>query len=73
MLSRNNIKLRQEFVTQSEFLNYLESVNDAKVSRTMMINRLARGWHPYEVVSTKKQLKPPRSHPYKQTYGQKIS
>ena len=72
LVNKSDIKLRQDFTTQGEFLDYLEGVNEASVSRVMMINRLARGWHPYTVVTTKKQLKPNRSHPFKKTYGQKL-
>lgn len=69
LVTKSDIKLRQDFKTQTLFLDYLESICTLRsLHRTIMKNRLFRGWHPYDVITTSRQLKPPKSHPFKRNY-----
>ena len=73
MVTKTNIKLRLDFNSKTDFINYLVTISHKSVSRVMIINRLNRGWHPYNAATTKKLVRPSLNHPYKQTYGKKLS
>ncbi len=71
-MDKEQVKLRQDFTTMTEFLDYLMSILQVDIPRSTVINRLNRGWHPHKIVTTKTMKKPSNSHPYKLTYGQKL-
>lgn len=72
-VTRDTIRLRSEFDTRKELVDYLLTLCEINLPRTLVTSRVARGWHPYEAITKRRIMKPASNHPFKRHYQQEIT
>ena len=72
-VARDTVKLRADFVTRKELIDYLLTLCEINLPRTLITSRIARGWHPYDAITMKRITKPASNHPFKRNYQQERS
>ena len=67
-ITRDTIKLRRDFVTRKELVDYLLDLCEINLPHTLITSRIARGCHPYEAIIKPRVTKPAANHPFKRHY-----
>lgn len=67
-VTRKTIKHRRDFKTQKEFAEYLHGLCGIGLSLSVIISRVNRFQHPYDIITTPKVTRPSNNHPYKRRY-----